>query len=283
MRDQGIRREVVNSQFKDFADAHCHLTDLRFEGLHPELFSRCAENGVQFFMQGGVSPEEWDRQIALAQAFPGKIGLCFGLHPYRVAQQSIEDSERDLDLLARKVGEVERVGLKVLALGEMGLDLRPQYLDFYDQQIEIFRMQLELARAFQKPVVLHLVRAFSKASQILRFESLDCGGMVHSFSGTWSEAKEYLDLGLCISVGARVLSAKPAFLEVLQKIPQDRLLLETDAPDQAPKGQLVHDSLSLFKIAEVMAGFWEMSPESVLDKSSRNLKNLLYGKHKSNR
>lgn len=272
----------MDNRFTGFADAHCHLTDLRFEGQYAALFSRCAEKGIEFFMQGGVSPEEWDRQIALAQAFPGKIGLCFGLHPYRVALQSFEDSERDLDLLSRKVGEVERVGLKVFALGEMGLDLRSQYLDFYEQQIEIFRLQLELARVFQKPVVLHLVRAFSKATQILRFESLDCGGMVHSFSGTWSEAKEYLDLGLCISVGARALSAKPAFLEVLQKMPRDRLLLETDAPDQAPEGQLVHDSLSLFEIAEVVAGIWQTRPESVLDKSAQNLKNLMYGKNKSN-
>ena len=100
------------------------------------------------------------RQIELKREFPENFGTCFGLHPYFVSDHSVEDCEAALDQLALVLPQA-------MALGETGLDFRPHIMkDSQILQIEMFESQIELAKAFQKPLVLHIVQAHEKAQQI---------------------------------------------------------------------------------------------------------------------
>lgn len=256
-----------------FADSHSHLSDLRLESEISLAIGRAKQRGVQFFLQGGVGPEDWERQKLLKQKFPQEIGLCFGIHPYWVADHNPAECESALDQLARALPEA-------MAIGELGLDLRPHIMkDSLNRQIEIFEAQIELAEMAKKPMVLHLVQAFDEAIQIFETWGVPSkSGMVHSFNGSLPQAEKYLELGLYLSVGGPV--ARPDNLKLhqaVQGIPWDRLLLETDSPDQPPprlKGQL-NEPESLWDVAEMIGKLRGKDPAEILDISSQNLRKLL--------
>jgi TatD DNase family protein len=261
-------------------DSHCHLTDPRLDLIRDEWIEQATEIGINFFLQGGIDPEDWERQRLLAKAYPQNIGLCFGVHPYWVASHSLEECEAALDKLAREGADPQ-----CLALGELGLDLRPQIAqdlehgDSEERQIEVFGMQLEIAEFLNKPIVLHLVQAYEQTRTLLTHWKLPKRlGFVHSFSGSWTQAQEYLELGLSLSVGGPLCRPNRQQLrEVVSKMPLDRLLLETDAPDQAPhrlRGEL-NPLSTLFEVANTVGQIRKMDPLEILRISKNNFINLI--------
>lgn len=272
-------------------DSHCHLTDPRLDQIRDEWILEAAGYGIDFFMQGGIGPEDWICQRALAARYPGKLGLCFGLHPYWVADHSLEECEAALDLLAR-----DGAGDQCLALGEMGLDLRSQILkapqgeeaSIQAKQIEVFTLQLELAEVLNKPIVLHVVQAHEMTQTIFdqvfdhgsspRRGQPPKGGLVHSFNGSWAQAEKYLERGLLISVGGPLCRASARRLEeVVKQLPLDRLLLETDAPDQPPdrlRGQM-NPLASLIEVARRVAELKKMDIQEILEASKNNFVKLM--------
>ncbi len=269
-------------------DGHCHLTDLRWQSHLPSEMAESRRWGLEFFMQGGVDPAEWERQESLAAEYPGQIGLCFGLHPYFVAENSMADCQRALDLLAKKIHGA-------LALGELGLDFRPHIMkESKERQIDIFEEQLELARVAGKPCVFHFVQCFSEAILCLNeFGSPPRSGMVHSFTGSWDKAQKFLERGLFLSIGAGLLHPKNRRLEIVVKeMPLEKLLLETDSPDQPPPlgyrpsgpsqfGGLVEEMpvdrnspRSLLWVAERVAQLRKVSVQEVLALNTANFQRL---------
>ena len=253
-----------------WADAHSHLADARIENAHA-LLQEARSQGIQFFLQGGVGPEDWQRQLELAAKEPG-VWPVFGLHPYWIADHGADDCEAALDQLARILG-------KASALGETGLDFRPSIVkDSRARQISCFEAQLELAKVAAKPVVLHIVRAFDEAIQILDLFGQGTTGFVHSFAGSWPEAKAYLDQGYLISVGGPVCRPKLKRLhQAVREIPLDRLLLETDSPDQPPPGvgEGQNRPSTLLAVADRVAEIKGLTRAQILDKSCENLRKLL--------
>lgn len=260
-----------------YIDSHCHLADPRIQDQVPSMIARAQARGIHYFLQGGVGPEDWLRQKQWHQQFP-EIWLCFGLHPYWVADHSEAECEAALDTLAREMANPE-----VLALGELGLDLRPHIVkDSLSRQIQFFELQLELAEMAQRPLVLHLVQAINEAERIFEVHGVPKrGGMVHSFNGSVKQAELYLKLGFHLSIGGPVVRPDNQRLQqVLREIPLDRLLLETDSPDQPPPRfeQTQNEPESLWDVAEMIGKLKGQSAEEILDISSRNLRKLLrYG------
>jgi TatD DNase family protein len=253
-----------------YIDSHSHWNQFKDQGLEERL-GRCLEKHIDFFLQGGINPTEWDQQLQLAQRYPQYFGLSFGLHPYFVAASDIETCEAALDHLAAYLP-------KAMALGEAGLDFRPHIMkESQSLQIEMFENQIELAKAFEKPMVLHLVQAHEKAVQI--FDLWDAplrGGMVHAFSGSFETAKKYIDKGFLISVGGAVTFAKNHKLhDCVRKIPMEYLLVESDAPDQPPDGWTgPNESISIYNVAEKIGLIRNISAFDVLDVASSNFKRL---------
>lgn len=262
-------------------DAHCHMADDRIQARLESWITEAESRGIHFFLQGGVGPEDWQKQGHLAKRFPQKIGLCFGLHPYWVADHSRPEGEKALDVLSKHISEVQ-------ALGEMGLDFRPSILkedpEGSERQISFFEMQLELAKVANKPVVLHLVQAHDEALRVLDHWGLpQAGGFVHSFNGSSQKAQDFLERGLFISVGGPLGREKNIKLkQAVKAIPLEKLLIETDSPDQPAdlwQGQL-NPLSSLLVVAEEVAKIKGISATEVLDISTQNLKQLLQLKEK---
>ncbi len=257
---------------KNFADSHSHLSDPRIATSVESMISAAKQLGIQTFLQGGVGPEDWERQRKLKSKHP-EILLCFGLHPYWVVDQDQTQLEAGLDLLARNISEAS-------ALGELGLDFRPHIVkEFRELQIFAFEAQLEIAQMAAKPIVLHLVQAFDEAIRILDlFGVPKQRGFVHSFNGSAHQASAYLERNLLLSIGGPVVRPENQRLhQAVQSIPLESLLLETDSPDQPPpslQGQW-NSPESLWQVAEMIGRLKKLPTEEVLDITSQNLRKLL--------
>ena len=231
------------------------------------------------FLQGGVGPQDWQRQRDLQKQHP-EILLCFGLHPYWVVDQNQAQVEAGLDLLARNISQAS-------ALGELGLDFRPHIMkESRERQIFAFEAQLEIAQMSAKPIVLHIVQAFEEAIRILdlfgearqKTDREKKSGFVHSFNGSAPQAQAYLERNLLLSIGGPVARPENQRLhQAVQMIPLESLLLETDSPDQPPpslNGQW-NSPESLWQVAEMVGRLKKLAPEEVLDITSQNLRKLL--------
>ncbi|MCA9545256.1 MAG: TatD family hydrolase, partial [Myxococcales bacterium] len=123
-------------------------------------------------------------------------------------------------------------------VGEIGLDHRAPYAAHRAEQARAFREQLALARALDRPVVLHVVRAHGEVLAVLKGDGVPrAGGVVHAFSGSVEVMQAYLALGLHISLAGPVAHPRSRRLHAAAAaVPAHRLLVETDAPDQPPPG-----------------------------------------------
>ncbi len=211
-------------------DAHCHLDFDAFDTDRADLLQRARDVGVQGFIVAGVDPDGWARQQALATTEPD-VYATFGLHPWVVSQWTREQVQNGLDQLAKSVE---------FAVGETGLDQSrhcpPSSMGI---QEEAFRAQLALARERDLAVVLHILGAHGKAIDILESDGVGhAGGMVHSYSGSAELVPRYEALGLYISFAAGITRPNARrTLEAARAVSADRLLVETDCPDQIPHGR----------------------------------------------
>ncbi len=221
-------------------DAHCHLGEPAFSasGAGEGADARAERSdsvtawlldararGVNGHVLAGVSPAQWDRARRLCAAHPG-LWWTAGIHPAWAA--GADDLENALLCLGDVVGDS-----RPCAIGECGLDKR---FAEPERQRWALREQLALARQAELPVVLHIVGAHGEAIQLLTRDGLPrAGGLVHSFAGPPELAARYIALGLHLSVGASVVATGRRKARLgLRTIPTERLLVETDAPDQRP-------------------------------------------------
>ncbi len=206
-------------------DAHAHLQDPRIGEGVGRLLDRAGNAGVAGVVCCGTSPSDWPRVLALAEAYP-QVRPMLGLHPWRVPGAPGDWADRLEALVSRHP----------VAVGECGLDFATEG-DRSDQEAAL-RCQLRLARRLDRPVALHCVKAHGRLAEILREEGVpEAGGLIHAFSGSAEMARVFQDLGLHLSFAAGV--ARPGNRkapEVVAAVRADRLLVESDTPDQGPGG-----------------------------------------------
>ena len=247
-----------------FLDAHCHLADSRFDGIRDEVMARSQAARIEYFIQGGVGPEDWERQRQLRE--PGWF-LTFGLHPWFVAEASDGECQDALNRLPDLIPEA-------VALGELGLDFGPKInSESYSRQEKYFHRQLVLAASQAKPVVLHVVRAHSQAIEQLKAVAAQWRGIVHGFTGSVEIARAYLALGLSISVGGALV--RPGYRKLkgaVGDLPLSRLVVESDAPDMAPEGnETLNEPASIWKVAEALGAIKRVDAAEILGRSRENL------------
>ena len=202
-------------------DAHCHLDFEVFDNDRTEVLQRAKDNNISDIIIPGTEKIFWDRVRSLCETNP-QLHACYGLHPYWLNRQN----KQDIQELGKYI-EINRP----VAIGECGLDFRPQQTD-KKTQLYFFEAQLDIAENNQLPVVIHSVNATETVIQtIKKFKSLT--GMIHSYSGSSEQAKQLIALNFLISVSGSITYDKTKKIKaVVKEIPLTSLLLETDAPDQ---------------------------------------------------
>ena len=206
-------------------DSHCHLDAPEFAGDRDAVVVRARDAGVVGQLIPAIDAAGWDGIAALCARHAG-LHPAWGLHPLLLAEHRPEHLSR-----LRTRLETERPR----AVGECGLDFYVEGLD-PDEQRTYFHAQLELAREFDLPVVIHARRAVEEVTLAIR-KIGGLTGVVHSFSGSPEQARQLFDLGFHLGLGGPVTYERAHKLHsVVRTMPLDRLLLETDAPDQPLSG-----------------------------------------------
>ena len=205
-------------------DSHCHLNFPQLRDNLPQVLQNARDRGVGHMLCIGVTVEKLPEVIALAEAH-ANIFASVGVHPDE--QQGHEPSEDELLVFADNP--------RVVAIGETGLDYYRLKGDLTWQQ-ERFRRHIRAARACGKPLVIHTREAAADTLRIMREEGAgDIGGVMHCFTESWDTARAALELGFHISFsGIITFRSADALRDVARQVPDDRLLIETDAPYLAP-------------------------------------------------
>ena len=226
-------------------DTHCHLDLAAFDRDRDAVIARATAAGVVGMLVPAVRPRTWDGVRALARRHADVGVRCaLGIHPQIVPE--LDDAEWAGDLTARLV----EAAAEACAIGECGLD---GGTDARERQEQIFRAHVRAARATDKPLIIHVLRAHDAAPRILREEG-PVRGVLHSYSGGFDLVPIYADLGLAFSFAGPVTyrnARRP--IAAARAVPDALLLAETDAPDQAPEAHRGSRSEPAF-VAEVIAG-----------------------------
>ena len=205
-------------------DSHCHVDFPELAENLPVVLEQMRQNGVGGAICIGVTLEEFPRIRALIEADP-RIVATVGLHP-----ETTEGREATLDELIELAQAPE-----VVAIGETGLDYY-WHKDKPEWQRDRFRTHIRAARAIGKPLVIHNRDATQDVLRLMVEERAgDVGGVMHCFTESWDIAQAVLDLGFHISISGIVTFKNATQMKaVAQRVPLDRLLVETDAPYLSP-------------------------------------------------
>lgn len=205
-------------------DAHLHLQDERLQAELEQVVSDLRAAGISRWVVNGTSPKDWPAVSLLAAALP-EVLPAYGLHPWRVNERPDDWEETLTERLAEPAAGA-------VAIGEIGLDKWIRDHDLESQEV-VLRRQLRLAVACDLPAVLHCLQAWGRLRDVLKSETLPRGGfLLHSFAGPAEMIGEFASLGAYFSFSGHFLhERKGTVREAFRKIPRDRLLVETDAPD----------------------------------------------------
>ena len=223
-------------------DAHCHLGTRQFDNNRDEILSRMKEKHVDKVIMICCSEHDLNHALNLKKTHPD-FRLAMGIHP-----QSIGFSDEPVRY--EKFRELV-LKYKPDMIGEIGLDYH-SHKHTRELQKELFVRQMQLAQELNLPVDIHMRRASNDTYEILK--QFNVKGIMHSYSGSREMAERFLKLGYYISICSSVLfenAVKPR--EVIEAVPVNRLLIETDAPYQSPVLNHVHEPGDVTNIYKAIA------------------------------
>jgi len=205
-------------------DTHCHLDLPAFDTDRAQVLQRTRDAGVSDLVIPGVSAARWPGLLALCE---GDAGLhpALGLHPMFMSEHRPAHLQALPDWIEQH---------RPLAIGEIGLDFSDHQANGgtdHDAQLTLFEAQLDVARNFDLPVILHVRKAHDQVLHCLK-RYQPPGGICHAFSGSQQQAEQYLALGFKLGFGGMLTYQRSSRLRRLaQELPLEALVLETDAPD----------------------------------------------------
>ncbi|MGC2473297.1 MAG: TatD family hydrolase [Candidatus Sulfotelmatobacter sp.] len=259
-----------------FVDSHAHLDGKQFDSDREQVIARAREAGVTTMVAigNGDGPPDLEAGIKLAEQHPFMYATI-GIHPHE-ARLASDHAYSEMERLAKHP--------KVIAWGEIGLDY---YYDHSprDTQQQAFTRQMELAAAAKLPIVIHCRpsdnsdNAWEDCLRLMQeqWAPKGIGGILHCFTGTWSQAKRALDMGFMISFAGNVTFPKAQQIrDAALEVPLDRLLIETDSPYLAPvphrgkRNEPAFVKETAHKIGELRG----LSTEEVGERTSRNFYNF---------
>jgi TatD DNase family protein len=213
-------------------DSHCHLDDQVYDPDFESVLQRARHTGVSAMMIAGINLKTSQKAVALAETRPD-IYASVGFHPHDASEADESGMEALVNLSDSP---------RVLAWGEIGLDFNRMHSPRHIQEKWLIR-QLELADTLNLPVIFHERESGGRLLEILKQYHKEPGnGVIHCFSGTRLELMQYLDMGYSIGItGILTIQSRGANLrELATDIPQDRILIETDAPYLIPAPEKNH-------------------------------------------
>jgi len=246
-------------------DTHTHLYSEEFDIDRNEMIQRAINNGVTRFFIPAIDSNYIQKMYALESDYPDNVFLMMGLHPTYVKDNYLDELQ---------IVEQELANRKFYAIGEIGIDLYWDKTHLKEQQIA-FRRQIQLAKKYKLPIVIHCREAFDEIFEILEKEkSEDLFGIFHCFSGTYEQALQAISYNMKLGIGGVVTFKNGKIDQFINQIDLKHLVLETDSPYLAPipfRGKR-NESSYIVNVVDKLAALYGLSSEEIALKTTENSK-----------
>jgi len=248
-------------------DTHTHLYSEEFDMDRDEMIQRAINNGVTRFFIPAIDSNCIQKMYDLEANYPENIFLMMGLHPTYV---------KDNYLAELQIVEQELASRKFYAIGEIGIDLYWDKTHLKEQQIA-FRTQIQLAKKYKLPIVIHCRDAFDELFEILEEEkSADLFGIFHCFSGTHEQALQAISYNMKLGIGGVVTFKNGKIDQFINQIHLKHIVLETDSPYLAPipfRGKR-NESSYIVNVVDKLAVLYGVSSEEIALRTTENSKSI---------
>ena len=244
-------------------DTHTHLYSEEFDLDRDQMMQRAIDNGVSRFFIPAIDSASTQRMYELERDYPDNVFLMMGLHPTYVKENYLEELQHVEKELSKR---------KFVAIGEIGIDLYWDKTHLKEQQIA-FRKQIQLAKQYKLPIVIHCREAFDEIFEILEEEkSADLFGIFHCFTGTHAQALQAISYNMKLGIGGVVTFKNGRIDQFLSEIDLKHIVLETDSPYLAPipyRGKR-NESSYLVNVVDKLAQIYRVSAQEIATVTTQN-------------
>lgn len=248
-------------------DTHSHLYLPDFEEDLQAVIDRCKSVGIEKVYLPAINSSTHDAMMALAAAQPGLCIPMIGLHPCYVTADYAQEMTLVESWLAKQ---------SFAAIGEIGLDFYHS-TEFKQEQVDVFVWQMNLAMQYDLPIVIHTRSSMDECIKLIAEHGKGkIKGIFHCFGGDERQARKIIDLGFMLGIGGVVTYKNAGLAKILEELPLDALVLETDSPYLTPvpfRGKR-NESSYLIYVAEKIAEIKGLSLEEVAHATTNNSKKI---------
>lgn len=249
-------------------DTHTHLYSEAFDDDRAEMISRALNSGITRFFIPAIDSTYTEAMLQLEKEYPENIFLMMGLHPTHVKKENYKEELSHVEeMLAQR---------KFYAVGEIGIDLYWDKSTLNIQQ-DAFRKQIQLAKQYKLPIVIHCREAFDEIFEVLEDENDDeLFGIFHCFTGTLEQAKRAISYNMKLGIGGVVTFKNGKVDTFLNEIDIEHIVLETDSPYLAPvpyRGKR-NESSYLLNIVSKLENIYNLTTSKIASITTQNSKKV---------
>lgn len=248
-------------------DTHTHLYSDAFDEDRKEMIERALSHNVSRFFIPAIDSSYTESMLQLEADYPEQMFLMMGLHPTSVKANYKEELQHVEHMLAKR---------DFYAIGEIGIDL---YWDTSTLEIQktAFKYQIELAKSYNLPIVIHCRDAFDEIFEVLdTVNDEKLFGIFHCFTGTIEQAHQAISFNMKLGIGGVATFKNGKIDQFLNEIDLKHIVLETDSPYLAPKpyrGKR-NESSYIIKVVEKLAEIYNVSEEKIAEITTENSKEI---------
>ncbi|MEN0063770.1 MAG: TatD family hydrolase [Myxococcota bacterium] len=259
-------------------DVHAHLTDRRLAADEAGVIDRARAAGVTTIITNGLNPADNQQVADLASRVP-EVKPAFGLYPVdavlpEMRQMGIEYDHHGTETVTadEAIDWLDAHLPEAVALGEVGLDHYWVPEELWERQEEVFRRLIRLALAHNKPIIMHSRKAERRALEVLAEEGATRVDW-HCFGSKVKLGRKIAEHGHWLSIPANVARVE-SFQRLVETLPRDRILLETDCPYLSPDKGTLNEPANVARTVAVMAEKWGVDEGAVVDQLEANFEAL---------
>lgn len=253
-----------------FTDTHCHLDFPELLSEVKQLLDNCSQQNIHQIIIPSISPDNWEAIFSLTQNYSSPnctLFAAYGIHPWYLKSLTH-------DALAALAHRVEQCSNGIVAIGETGIDGKiAEEQDNLKKQIEFFEFHIALAKKHDLPLIIHHRKSHHNIVPLLKKHPHKKTGVIHAFSGSYQQAKNYLDLGYKLGIGGTITYPRAEkTIKTIQKLPLDSIVIETDAPSMPLYGYQgePNSPLKVTKVFDRLCELRNEDPDKIAHQLEKN-------------
>jgi TatD DNase family protein len=275
-----------------FTDSHCHLDFTEFDQSISALLLQCKTKSIHRIIVPSVNPQHWQRVTSISEKRNShvRISSALGIHPwFLILQDMTSPKSYDLSFQEQELKKSVKKNINnIVAIGECGIDVfkakkntlnEEAFNNNIQLQQDFFEMQLNVAEQNNLPVIVHHCQSHQLILPRLKQYKLDKAGVIHAFSGSYQQAKNYVDLGFKLGIGGTITYPRAKkTINAIKRLPLSSFLLETDAPAMPLLGMQGQNNspLNIVSIFQALVAIRNEPQEVIAEQIEANVEQLFF-------